>query len=177
LGEGADVNVQGGKYGNLLYTAAEGGYQKVIKLLLDKGSDVNAQGCLTDHTTYTTEDLGLILRVVRKAATILKVASISKQNNTLDLILHVRVQFLDRFVDDSTSLTIRELSVSNQPATGIIERIEQFLAVVTYLYPPATIFASGHLALHLLNTSTTAWNFVIGTRCQPVDSVLRSKWA
>ncbi|KAF2194670.1 hypothetical protein K469DRAFT_546633, partial [Zopfia rhizophila CBS 207.26] len=38
LGKGADANAQGGKYGNALYAALEGGHE-----LLDKGADVDAK--------------------------------------------------------------------------------------------------------------------------------------
>ncbi|KFY29888.1 hypothetical protein V493_02216 [Pseudogymnoascus sp. VKM F-4281 (FW-2241)] len=39
--DGADVNAQGGFYGNLLQAASAGGYNKV---LLSQGANVNAQG-------------------------------------------------------------------------------------------------------------------------------------
>ena len=42
LDKGADVNAQGGRYGNALYVASERGYEQVVKLLLDKGADVSA---------------------------------------------------------------------------------------------------------------------------------------
>jgi ankyrin repeat protein len=41
---GADINAQGGDYGNALQAASAGGYEQVVKLLLNKGADVNAQG-------------------------------------------------------------------------------------------------------------------------------------
>ncbi|KAJ5514956.1 NACHT nucleoside triphosphatase [Penicillium fimorum] len=63
LDKGADVNAQGGFYGNALQgaskgghqeiggfygnalqAASQGGHQEIVKLLLDKGADVNAQG-------------------------------------------------------------------------------------------------------------------------------------
>ncbi|KAH8621149.1 HET-domain-containing protein [Alternaria alternata] len=44
LDAGADVNAQGGEYGNALQAASERGYVQVAKLLLDAGADVNAQG-------------------------------------------------------------------------------------------------------------------------------------
>ncbi|KAH7007957.1 uncharacterized protein B0I36DRAFT_378693 [Microdochium trichocladiopsis] len=44
LGEGADVNAQGGRYGNALQAASSRGYREVVQLLLDNGADVNAQG-------------------------------------------------------------------------------------------------------------------------------------
>jgi ankyrin repeat protein len=44
LDNGADVNAQGGYYGNALQAASVRGYQEITQLLLDKGADVNAQG-------------------------------------------------------------------------------------------------------------------------------------
>jgi ankyrin repeat protein len=44
LEKGADVNAQGGYYGNALQAAANGGHDSVVTLLLEKGADVNAQG-------------------------------------------------------------------------------------------------------------------------------------
>ena len=41
---GADVNAQGGNYGNALQAASYGGHKAIAKLLIDKGADVNAQG-------------------------------------------------------------------------------------------------------------------------------------
>ncbi|EAQ86879.1 hypothetical protein CHGG_08132 [Chaetomium globosum CBS 148.51] len=46
ISKGADVNAQGGEYGNALQAASSEGHQKIVKLLLDKGADVNAQGGL-----------------------------------------------------------------------------------------------------------------------------------
>ena len=44
LNKGADVNAQGGGYGNALQVASKRGHEQVVKLLLDKSADVNAQG-------------------------------------------------------------------------------------------------------------------------------------
>jgi hypothetical protein len=44
LDRGADVNAQGGEYGNALQAASAEGHELVVKLLLNKGADVNAQG-------------------------------------------------------------------------------------------------------------------------------------
>ena len=44
LDKGADVNAQGGEYGNALQAALYRGDDKVVQILLDKGADVNAQG-------------------------------------------------------------------------------------------------------------------------------------
>jgi ankyrin repeat protein len=44
LDKGADVNAQGGEYGNALQAASSRGHQEIVQLLLDKGADVNAQG-------------------------------------------------------------------------------------------------------------------------------------
>jgi ankyrin repeat protein len=36
--KGADVNAQGGAYGNALQTASYGGHEAVVRLLRDKGA-------------------------------------------------------------------------------------------------------------------------------------------
>ncbi|KAM7182918.1 Ankyrin repeat-containing domain protein [Rhypophila sp. PSN 637] len=41
---GADVNAQGGKYGNALQAASERGHEAIVRLLLEKGADVNEKG-------------------------------------------------------------------------------------------------------------------------------------
>ena len=43
LDNGADVNAQGGEYGDALQAASSGGHEKVVKLLLDKGADLEAK--------------------------------------------------------------------------------------------------------------------------------------
>ncbi|KAJ7253934.1 ankyrin repeat-containing domain protein, partial [Mycena rebaudengoi] len=44
LESGADVNTQGGYYGNALQAASYRGHIKIARLLLQRGADVNAQG-------------------------------------------------------------------------------------------------------------------------------------
>jgi ankyrin repeat protein len=44
LDKGAEVNAHGGRYGNALQAASEGGHEQVVKALLDAGAEVNAQG-------------------------------------------------------------------------------------------------------------------------------------
>ncbi|KAK6541415.1 hypothetical protein TWF694_007227 [Orbilia ellipsospora] len=44
LENGADVNAQGGYYGNALQAASATGHADVVELLLNKGADINAQG-------------------------------------------------------------------------------------------------------------------------------------
>ncbi|KAK1621903.1 hypothetical protein BDP81DRAFT_387273, partial [Colletotrichum phormii] len=43
LDKGADVNAEGGEYGNALQAASSEGHDKIVQMLLDKGADVNAQ--------------------------------------------------------------------------------------------------------------------------------------
>jgi ankyrin repeat protein len=44
LEKGADINAQGGEYGNALQAASAEGHKTVVRLLLEKGADTNAQG-------------------------------------------------------------------------------------------------------------------------------------
>ncbi|CAI9635606.1 unnamed protein product [Alternaria burnsii] len=44
LDKGADVNAQGGEYGNALQAASAGGHEQIVKTLLNKGADINAEG-------------------------------------------------------------------------------------------------------------------------------------
>ncbi len=44
LDKGADVNAQGGDFGDALQAASCEGHEKVVQMLLDKGADVKAQG-------------------------------------------------------------------------------------------------------------------------------------
>lgn len=44
LQKGADINVQGGRYGNALQAASYQGHQGIVQLLLERGADVNAWG-------------------------------------------------------------------------------------------------------------------------------------
>ena len=44
LEKGADVNAQGGRYGNALQAASSEGHKEVVQMLLEKGADVNARG-------------------------------------------------------------------------------------------------------------------------------------
>jgi ankyrin repeat protein len=44
LDAGAEVNAQGGSYGNALQAASYRGHEQIVKTLLDAGANVNAQG-------------------------------------------------------------------------------------------------------------------------------------
>jgi ankyrin repeat protein len=44
LDKGANVNAQGGGYGNALYAASVEGHEKIVELLLDKGANVSVNG-------------------------------------------------------------------------------------------------------------------------------------
>ncbi|EFY96510.1 Pfs, NACHT and Ankyrin domain protein [Metarhizium robertsii ARSEF 23] len=55
---GADVNAQGGLYGTTLHAASSGGHLEIVQLLLDKGADVNAQGGLYGTTLHAASSGG-----------------------------------------------------------------------------------------------------------------------
>ncbi|KAJ7266802.1 hypothetical protein C8J57DRAFT_1718035 [Mycena rebaudengoi] len=44
ISQGANMNAEGGRYGNALQAASMGGHEAVTQLLLDQGANVNAQG-------------------------------------------------------------------------------------------------------------------------------------
>ena len=46
VAEGADVNVQGGRFSNALRAASHRGDETIVRLLLDRGAHINAQGGL-----------------------------------------------------------------------------------------------------------------------------------
>lgn len=41
LNNGADVNIQGGKYGNVFQAVLFKGHKKIVQILVDKNADVN----------------------------------------------------------------------------------------------------------------------------------------
>jgi hypothetical protein len=49
LENGADVNAQGGWYGNALLASSVKGHESIVKMLLENGADVNAQGGVYNH--------------------------------------------------------------------------------------------------------------------------------
>ncbi|KAH0332324.1 Pfs, NACHT and ankyrin domain protein, partial [Aureobasidium melanogenum] len=52
LDKGADVNAQGGRYGNALQAASLEGHDKIVQMLLDRGAHVNAQGGYYGNALY-----------------------------------------------------------------------------------------------------------------------------
>ena len=51
LNKGAEVNAQGGEYGNALQVASSRGHTEIVQLLLNKGAEVNAQGGEYDNAS------------------------------------------------------------------------------------------------------------------------------
>ncbi len=58
LEKGADVNAQGGEYGNALQAASFGGHKEVAKMLVKKGADVNIQGGLYGNALQAASSRG-----------------------------------------------------------------------------------------------------------------------
>jgi hypothetical protein len=58
LDKGADVNAQGGRYGNALQAASARGHDAIVQRLLDKEADVNAQGGYFGNALYAASDRG-----------------------------------------------------------------------------------------------------------------------
>ena len=70
---GADVNAQGGRYGNALQAAAEKGYKDIVKLLLERGADVNAQGGRYGNTLQAASiggNEGIVKLLLEKGANV-----------------------------------------------------------------------------------------------------------
>ena len=58
LDKGADVNAQGGWYGNALQAASSRGHEKVVQILLDKGAEINAQGGIYGNALQAASSRG-----------------------------------------------------------------------------------------------------------------------
>lgn len=71
LNLGADVNAQGGDYGNALQAASDYGHKEVVQILLDRGADVNAQGGLMGNAlqaaSYNNHESVVQMLLDRKA--------------------------------------------------------------------------------------------------------------
>ncbi|EED17208.1 ankyrin repeat-containing protein, putative [Talaromyces stipitatus ATCC 10500] len=65
LEKGADVNTQGGEFGNALQAAVEGGRLEIVERLLEKGADVNAQGGLYGNALQVAVEGGH-LKIVQR---------------------------------------------------------------------------------------------------------------
>jgi hypothetical protein len=71
LDKGADVNAQGGVFGNALQAASSRGHEVVVRLLLDKGADVNAQGRHFGNALHAAAYAGnneVLKRLIEKAS-------------------------------------------------------------------------------------------------------------
>ena len=58
LDAGADVNAQGGEYGNALQAASGRGDEKVVQMLFGAGADANAQGGEYGNALYAASRRG-----------------------------------------------------------------------------------------------------------------------
>ncbi|CAI7672865.1 unnamed protein product [Penicillium discolor] len=100
LDKGADINAQGGQYGNPLQAASRRGYLKIVKLLLDKGVNVNTQGGYYSNPLQAASEAGyleIVKLLLDKGAGIniqggafdnpLLAASISGHQNIVKLLL------------------------------------------------------------------------------------------
>ncbi|KIX01605.1 uncharacterized protein Z518_09331 [Rhinocladiella mackenziei CBS 650.93] len=58
LDRGAEINAQGGGYGNALQAASHGGHEKIVRILLDRGVEINAQGGFYGNALQTASHGG-----------------------------------------------------------------------------------------------------------------------
>ncbi|KAF5333923.1 hypothetical protein D9758_017476 [Tetrapyrgos nigripes] len=71
--EGANINAQGGQYGNALQAASYEGSEEIVKLLVEKGADINAQGGPYGNALQAASYLGreeIVKLLVEKGADI-----------------------------------------------------------------------------------------------------------
>ena len=54
LERGADINAQGGTYGNALQASAQDGGVEIVQLMLERGADVNAPGSVFGNALQAT---------------------------------------------------------------------------------------------------------------------------
>src|SRR3954451_16514314 len=69
--KGADVNAQGGQYGNALQAASSGGHEQIVQRLLENGADVDAQGGLYGNALQAGSSGGhdqMVQRLLEKGA-------------------------------------------------------------------------------------------------------------
>ena len=62
--KGADVNAQGGRYGNALQAASSGGHKETAQMLVEKGADVNL-GNLHEHQGRLSDAEAMYERALR----------------------------------------------------------------------------------------------------------------
>ncbi|EUC49462.1 hypothetical protein COCMIDRAFT_64937, partial [Bipolaris oryzae ATCC 44560] len=77
LDAGADINAQGGPYGNALQAATHTSKVEIVKVLLDAGADVNAQGGHYGNalqaarhrrtSMYRDDEMGIIVKMLLNA--------------------------------------------------------------------------------------------------------------
>ena len=58
LENGADINAQGGRYGNSLQAASLNGHYEVVRMLVENGADINAQGGRFGNALRAASDSG-----------------------------------------------------------------------------------------------------------------------
>ncbi|KAK1840600.1 Ankyrin repeat domain-containing protein 50-like protein 3 [Colletotrichum chrysophilum] len=100
LDKGADVNAQGGRYGNALQAASFKGHDKIVQMLLDKDADVNAQGGDYVNALYIASEEGhddIVQMLLNKGADVnahggeygnaLQAASQGGHNNIVQMLL------------------------------------------------------------------------------------------
>jgi ankyrin repeat protein len=62
--KGADPNVQGGYYGNILEEAWRGEREEIVRLLLEKGANVDAEGDDDIIRAQSVQDYELLARLL-----------------------------------------------------------------------------------------------------------------
>ncbi|XP_014558237.1 hypothetical protein COCVIDRAFT_36442 [Bipolaris victoriae FI3] len=88
LNAGADVNAQGGFYGNALYAASVKGHEQIVKILLNKGANVNAQGdCSTALYAASVKGHEQIVKILLNAGAGIKRAAYFGKNSILELLV------------------------------------------------------------------------------------------
>jgi ABC-type phosphate/phosphonate transport system substrate-binding protein len=106
LAKDADVNTQGGYYGNVLQAASAGGYIKIVEMLLAKNVDVNPQGGVFRNALRAAKRHDNIVALLARGANnnVPRTASTRANASTVQLLVE---RFRSLFIRAQSQNTLR----------------------------------------------------------------------